>query len=254
VQALREVVAVKLKTRGKVQEARGGRKTPTLRDAKRKAAAQGKVQEPAEERLFPPIPIFRELDEDREGRPRKPITRQIIETMCKVLRAAGTLEGAAVAAGISPRHFFSWKADVLRRAARAEATLEEMQFLQALEDAGTVSGLNVEVNLIRLSRRNPALALAVAERHPKTREKWRPPRVDVLVRSELELALVRLKKAFLPHDPENYERAVAAIAGELGEDRAGGNAPGEGGPDHPAGGEAVQSAPASSEAGGVAPP
>lgn len=237
-----------MKTRGKVQEARGGRKTPTLRDAKKKAAAQ----EPPEERLFPPIPIFREVDEDREGRPRKPITRQIIETMCKVLRAAGALDGAAVAAGISARHFFYWKADVLRRAPKGEATLEELQFLQALEDASTVSGLNVEINLIRLSRRNPALALAVAERHPKTREKWRPPRVDVLVRSELELALHRLKKVFAD-DPENLERAIAALAGELGEDRAGGDAPAEGGPDHPAGGEAVQPAPPGPETGGVAP-
>ncbi len=198
----------------------------------------------AGEGVFGPIPIF--------GRQEKPITRGIIERICRALRSGAVIEAACVMADVSKSQFFEWQAGARKRHAEGKSTPEDVEFMEALYAAKLVRALGLEMQMKKHAGKNYQACLAMLERLPETRERWRPPRVDVLVQRDFDRALGRLKKAF-GNEPDLFERIISAIAGELGEGDAGGDAPGEGGPDHPAGGEAVQPAPAGPEAGGVAP-
>lgn len=170
------------------------------------------------------------------GRTQKPITPELIDRMCQVIRAGGNVEEAALTAGISPAHFFRWQASV-----RQKPTPTAREFLEALDSAKRARSLRLKLRYQSLAKDDPKALQWWLERDPITREEFKPPKVTILVEEELTHAVDALEAEFAS-EPEVLDRILSAIARAHRTGEAGGAEEEQGGGDDRASGEAVHAA------------
>lgn len=148
----------------------------------------------------------------RLGRPPKDPTPDVVEAVCRIVRQAGTYEDAAIYVGVGRSTFFAWKAKG-EQAKRDRRRDQYSDFLDALDDARAQRRIALELKIQSLAQKAPKVLLDYAER--VERERFRPPRVDVMIHDELASGLESLAEEFR-NEPEILERALRAIARENG--------------------------------------
>jgi len=167
------------------------------------------------------------------GRKPKPITAKVIDEMCQIIRNGGNVAEAALVAGVSPAHYFSWQAD-----ANANPTPAKSEFLEALETAKRARSLRMKLRYQKLAMDDAKALQWWLERDPVTREEFRPPKVTLIVEGELSYVLDVLEREF-EKEPDIYDRILGAVGRAHGHEAVGGEAAGAGGRDDRPGGEAV---------------
>lgn len=175
------------------------------------------------------------------GRPQK-LTPELQKDLCDRLKVCGTAVEAATAAGISYSTLMSWKAR--GETEKANPRSKYVKFLEAVKQAYVERRFLREQQIVKHGTKDwRALWALMVASDPKRYA----PRVRVHIEEELSGAIERLSQAFAG-EPEILERILSALAGDAGGGEAGEDPFGEDGADDPAGGEAVQPAPAEQKA------
>jgi hypothetical protein len=130
------------------------------------------------------------------------LTKEVKESICATLSAAGTIEDAAIHAGVNDSTVYAWLAKGER-----QATGPYRDFLEAVKKAKAQRRIALEAGIRKHGSKNwQALAWLLERTEPKRYAQ----RVRVHVEEELSDAIERLKRAFAD-EPDLYERALSAL-------------------------------------------
>lgn len=135
---------------------------------------------------------------------RSKLTPEVQERICATLRAAGTLEDAALTCNVSVSSVMAWMAR-----GRTEGNGRYLEFLEAVKKARAQRRLALEATIRKRSTEEWQAAAWLLER---TEPKRYALRVRVQVEEELASALSRLE-ARLP--AKAYERVLVALTDDV---------------------------------------